>query len=104
MGQSVDGRGGVVVDGIPRSRVGFASGEVYALTLVSRMRSHHGHSVIAFSQEDTQSIQLALDGRVPLLGGDRFVHVVVRPWRLKLLRGHHNSSVFSFFQFGSLFS
>lgn len=33
MGQRVDGRGGVVVDGIARSGVGFASGEVYALAL-----------------------------------------------------------------------
>lgn len=33
MGQSVDGRGGMVVDGIARSRVGFASGEVDALAL-----------------------------------------------------------------------
>lgn len=80
MRQSVDGRGRMVVDGIARSRVGFASGEVYALALVSRMRSHHRHSVIAFSQEHTQSIQFSLDGRVPLLGAGGFVHGIVRPW------------------------
>lgn len=102
--QSVDGRGRMVVDGIARRRVGFAPGEVYALALVTRMRSHHGHSVIAFSQEYTQSIQFALDGRVPLLRADRFVHGVVRPCWFKLLFGHHNTSVFSFFQFGSFFS
>lgn len=105
VGQSVDGRGGVVVDGVARSWGGFASGEVYAFALVSRMRSHHRHPVVAFSQEHTQRIQFALDGRVPLLGAGRCVHVVVRLIKLlKLLFGHHNTSVFSFFQFGSFFS
>lgn len=103
VGQSVDGCGGMVVDGIARSWVGFASGEVYALALVSRMRSHHRHSVVASSQEHTESIQFALDGRVPLVCGGGFVHGVVRPGRLKLLLWHHHSSVLRFFQFGSLF-
>lgn len=44
-----------------------------------------------------------LDGGVPLLGAHRLVHGVVKPWRNVLLRGHHNSSVFSFLQFGSFF-
>lgn len=82
MGQGVDGSGGMVVDGVVRGRVGSAPSEVDALALVSRIRSHHRHSVVAFSQEYTQSIQFALDGGIPLLGTDRFVHVVIRPrWR-----------------------
>lgn len=44
-----------------------------------------------------------LDGGVPLLGARGFVHGVVKPWWDVFLRGHHNSSVFSFFQFGSFF-
>lgn len=104
VGQSVDRRGGMVVDGIARSRVRFAPGEVDALALVSRVRSHHGHSVVASSQEHTQSVQFALYRRIPLLGLNMFVHGVIRPRRLKLLCWHHDSSVFSFFQFGAFFS
>lgn len=94
----------MVVDGIARSRVGLAPGEVYALALVSWMRSHHRHSVIAFPQEHTESIQFALDRRVPLLGPDRFVHGVVRSWWNEFLFRHYDSGIFSFFQFGSFFS
>lgn len=96
----------MVVDGVARSRVGFTPGEVDAPALVSRIRSHYRHSVVAFSQKYTQSIQFALDGRVPLLGLGRFVRVIVRPrWRrIKFLCGQHNTSVFSLFQFCSFFS
>lgn len=45
-----------------------------------------------------------LDGRVPLLGAGRFVHVVVRLRWDKLLCGHHDSSIFRLFQLGSFFS
>lgn len=45
-----------------------------------------------------------LDGRVPLLGADGFVRGVVRSWWLEFLCRHYNSSIFSFFQFGSFFS
>lgn len=51
-------------------------------------------------------LEYDLNGRIPLLWADRFVHIVVRPrWgQIKLLCRHHNSSVFSFFQFGTFFS
>lgn len=105
MGQRVDGCGGVVVDGVAGSRVGFTPGEVDAPALVSRIRTHHRDSVVAFPQKHPQSVQFTLDGSVPLLGTHRLVHVVVKLWRrIVLLCRHHNSSVFRFFQFGSFFS
>lgn len=104
MGQRVDRCGGVVVDGVAGSWVGFTPGEVNAPALVSRIRSHHGHSVVAFSQKYPQGVQFALDGSVPLLGTHGFMHVVVKSWRrIVLLCRHHNFGVFSFFQFCSFF-
>lgn len=40
VGQSVDRCGGMVVDGIARSWVGWASGEVYAFALWGKKKKH----------------------------------------------------------------
>lgn len=44
-----------------------------------------------------------LDWGVPLLGAAGLLHSVMRLWWEKLLFRHHNTSIFSFFQFGSFF-
>lgn len=89
----------MVVDRIVKHRVGFTAAEVNAPALVSTMGSHHGHSVISFSQKNTQSIQFSLDGRIPFVREDGFVDGVIESWwrQIKLLFRHHNTSIFSFF-------
>lgn len=98
------------VDGGPRLGLGcgrllFHPREIDAATMISRLRSHQGHLVVASAEQSPDSVKFTLDGRVPLpvlwrLPAVGFPRLGFKG--LVLLLGHLHHSVFGLLQFGSL--
>lgn len=99
VGKTVDVTRGVVVVWVLRGRVGFDVGEFHTATLLSRLRPHHGYTVIPSPDPHPQGVQFTLDRRVPFQRRDGFPHAVVQGacgCKLKLLLWHLHSSILSF--------